>query len=110
MFSLLQRHILKECFARKKDKVKRGAFATFYPVKSPQPGASAKGGGFNRINRKNQIDTLTKCLERLINRGLLVGYGTRTREKWFIREVRMTPLGRREWVKWIASRQAKLPF
>jgi len=96
MFSLLQRHILKECFARKGQKVGRRFFNTFYADK--------------KVKAKDQINAITKCLERLIDNGLLIGYGTRTPKKWFIREVKLTKLGIKKWVQWIASRQAKLPF
>lgn len=44
---------------------------------------------------KDVVDVVTKALERMIDRGFLVGYGVRTKEKWFIREVRLTPEGRR---------------
>ncbi|MFA7654134.1 MAG: hypothetical protein WCX97_03795 [Candidatus Magasanikbacteria bacterium] len=94
MFSLLQRHILKECFARKGEKVSRRIFNVFYKNK--------------KNKQKDLVNTITKCLERLINRGLLIGYGTRTTKKWFIREVKLTKLGIKKYVEWLASRQARL--
>ena len=44
---------------------------------------------------KDVVDVVTKALERMIDRGLLVGHGVRTKEKWFIHAVRLTPEGRR---------------
>jgi hypothetical protein len=44
---------------------------------------------------KDVVDGTTKSLERLIDRGLLVGYGVRTQKKWCIKSVRLTPTGRR---------------
>ena len=96
MFSLLQRHILKECFAKKGEAVHRRVFHVFYRNK--------------KTTRKDAINAVTKCMERLIDSGLLIGYGTRTPKKWFIREVKMTRQGIKKWVEWISSRQAKLPF
>lgn len=96
MFSLLQRHVLKECFSRKGEKVGRRVFNVFYCDK--------------KIKLKDQVNTITKCLERLIDRGLLIGYGTRTPRKWFIREVKLTKLGIKKWLEWLSSRQGKLPF
>jgi len=96
MFSLLQRYILKECFARKGEKVGRKVFNVFYKDK--------------KIKQKDAVNTITKCLERLIDKGLLIGYGIRTPKKWFIKEVKLTRLGIKKWVEWIASRQATLPF
>lgn len=96
MYSVLQRHILKECFAKKGETVPRRVFHVFYRGK--------------KIARKDAINTITKCLERLIDKGLLVGYGMRTPKKWFIREVKITRIGIKEWISWIESRQAKLPF
>lgn len=37
---------------------------------------------------------ITKTLERMIDNGVLVGYGVRTSQKWYIHEVRLTPEGR----------------
>jgi len=108
MFSLLQRHILKECFARKGQKVGRRFFNTFYPA--PDATRRYGAGADKKAKAKDQINAITKCLERLIDTGLLIGYGTRTPKKWFIREVKLTKLGIKKWVAWIASRQAKLPF
>jgi len=59
---------------------------------------------------KDQVDAVTKSLERLIDKGMLIGYGVRTRKKWFIREVKLTRPGIRKYVQWLESRQAQLPF
>lgn len=46
-------------------------------------------------SRDDQINTITKALERMIDKELLTGYGVRTPKKWYIKEVRLTPVGRR---------------
>lgn len=69
-----------------------------------------KGGKINRNLIKSSAQKIvTKSLERMIDRGLLVGYGVRTPEKWYIKEIRLTPLGRRVSKK-LRGEQARLPF
>lgn len=58
---------------------------------------------------KDVVDVITKAIERLIDRGLLVGYGIRTKEKWFIQAVRLTPEGRRI-ARRLAGTQQTLPL
>lgn len=92
--SSLQRYIILECFPVR-GKIGRAIFTEFY-----------KG-----IEKKSKdiVDTITKTLERLIDNGLMVGYGLRTPKKWFIKEVRLTPLGRRI-AKKLQGEQQILPF
>ncbi len=59
------------------------------------------------IPRKEAMDSLTRSLERLIDHELMVGYGVRTPHKWYIKEVRLTPKGRKE-AKRIRGEQQKL--
>lgn len=76
--SALQKYILRECYQYPKPRVPRSPFTKFY-TRSIHPDA----------------DSITVSLERLIDRGFLIGYGRRTPKKWFIEEVKLTPLGRR---------------
>lgn len=92
--SLLQRHVLQVCFSAR-GKVARGPFHKFYEGKEVKP--------------KDLVDTITKTLERLIDKGLLTGIGVRTPKKWYIKEVRLTPLGRRV-AKKLQGEQQKLPL
>ncbi len=70
---------------------------------------------FHELGRKEATrakdvgDVVTKALERLVDRGFLVGYGIRTKEKWFIKDVRLTPAGRRVARK-VAGEQQALPL
>lgn len=96
MFSLLQQHILKECYGAKKGKVDRKRFVDFYNNRE--------------IKKYLPVKIITKSSERLIDRGLLVGYGIRTPKKWFIKEVKITAFGRKKWMKWLARKQEKLPI
>lgn len=43
----------------------------------------------------DRVNTITKALERMIDKELLTGLGVRTPKKWYIKEVRLTPTGRR---------------
>lgn len=59
------------------------------------------------IIRKEAMDSLTRSLERLIDHELMTGYGVRTPHKWYIKEVRLTPLGRKA-ARRIRGEQQKL--
>lgn len=77
----LQRFALVECYDRRKARLPRKAVHAFYKSMPKQP--------------KDIQDVVTKSLERMIDKGLLVGFGRRTPKKWFIEEIRLTPTGRR---------------
>lgn len=81
--SNLQRYILRTCYLERR-KLSRQKLLLFYSTGKKQP------------SKKDQIDSITKSLERLITRGLMAGLGEKTAERFFIREVRLTPVGRRK--------------
>jgi len=95
MFSTLQQFILERCYESFGKKLDRKVFENFYN----------KNSG---VKTKIQVNNITQSLERLIDRGMLVGYGVRTPKKWFIKEVRMTALGKKNWGKWLNRKQDKL--
>lgn len=92
--SPLSRHILQVCY-QAKGKIGRAPFHKFYDGKEVKP--------------KDLVDTITKTLERLIDKGLLTGLGVRTPKKWYIKEVRLTPFGRKL-AKKLQGEQQKLPL
>lgn len=47
------------------------------------------------VGEGEQVKIITKSIERLIDRALMVGRGVRTPKKWYIEEVRLTAKGRR---------------
>ena len=114
MFSPLQRHILRECFGKKGEAVGRGIFLSYYNNKKVHPVKSGAAGPpsaeFHGVKKEDRVNIITKSLERLIDHGMLIGYGVRTTKKWFIKNVKLTPLGRKKWVQWLGSRQTKLPL
>lgn len=86
--SKLQKHILKQCYILKPyGRVPRN-----------------KVEGFFKIPR---VKIVTRSIERLIDKGLLVGYGMRTPEKWFISEIRLTQGGKKQ-ARQVFGKQAKL--
>lgn len=96
-FSALQKYILLQCHERRRRKCDREIFLQFYNK--------------NKIkkNRKDIVNIITKSIERLIDRELLIGYGIRTSHKWFIKEIKLTPKGRRR-AKKLLGEQQKLPL
>ncbi len=52
-----------------------------------------------------QVSSITKTLERLIDRELMVGYGVRTAHKWYIKEVKLLPAGKRRAKKLLGEQQ-----
>lgn len=80
--SALQKDILKRAVLTKEVRVGRSVFAAFYDKPA-------------KALTKDQQNALTASLERLIDKGMLVGFGRRTQEKWFIDVVRLTPEGRK---------------
>ena len=91
----LQRFILKNCYGSR-SKVLRVRFGKFY-------------NGKKRPNKLERIKIISKSIDRLINKGLLIGSGEKTQHKWFIKEVQLTRLGRRV-AKKLMGEQTVLPL
>lgn len=94
--SLLQKYILKQCYLEG-GKIKRDGLEKFYLLQKIAP------------QKSERVKIITQSLERLIERGMLVGFGIRTQEKWFIKEIRLTPKGKKE-TKRVLGEQQKLPL
>jgi hypothetical protein len=77
-------------------------------ISGPQSPRSAFAA-FYKQPREKEIKIITRSLERLIAKGLLIGYGYKTAEKLFIQRVSLTPKGRRL-AKQIAREQQRLPL
>lgn len=78
--SALQKYILRMSYVSRKGRIPRTVFNAFYQ---------------RRTLPASMTDSITASLERLIDRGLMIGYGRRTPKKWFIEEVKLTSAGRR---------------
>lgn len=90
-FSELQKYILKRTYLGG-SKTPRGFFNSFY-----------------RQAGEIEVKTITKSLERLIAKGLIVGFGHKTAEKWFTEKVALTQRGRKITRRLFGQQQA-LPF
>ncbi|MFA5188627.1 MAG: hypothetical protein WC460_04670 [Patescibacteria group bacterium] len=101
--SKLQKYILLQSFDSK-NKLDRKVLLGFYSSYKKKPG-SAKAGP----NREIMVNSITSSLDRLIKRGLIVGFGELTKEKTFINKIRLTPLGRKV-VKKLLGEQKRLPL
>lgn len=95
--SKLQKYILVQCLVKRGLKIPRKGLPRFYENKKIKP------------KTKNIKGIITKSLERLIDKELLVGYGRRTPKKWFIEEIRLTNKGKKE-VKKLFGQQQVLPL
>jgi len=95
LISKLQKYILINSLGNRK--TNRQKFVKFYLAQKIRPQPEI----FTKI--------ITKSLERLIDKGLLVGYGERTQFKWFIKEIELTAAGRRL-AKKLLGEQQKLPL
>ncbi|MFA4937149.1 MAG: hypothetical protein WC575_02590 [Patescibacteria group bacterium] len=94
--SPLQKYILRTCYSRQ-PKVSRKGFTRFYDVQKKRP------------KKDDIVSIITKSLESLIDKELMVGFGERTTHKWYIKEVKLTAKGRRVARKLLGEQQA-LPF
>ena len=97
MLSNLQKFILEECLEQGGTLSRRLIDKKYEPSKS-----SAKAENFKKV--------ITQSIERLIDRGFVVGYGIKTKEKLFITKIRLTALGRRAAKQARQLKQKKLPL
>ncbi len=97
MLSKLQQFILEACVEG------GGSISRSVVDKNPDKSSS-------RAQREHYKQIITASIERLIDRGLLVGSGTKTREKLFITKIRLTPAGKKAAFQARKTRQATLPL
>ena len=93
----LQRYILKTTLLKGQNRVTRSRFNEYYSSKKKSP------------KKDDQINAITKSLERLIKKDLIAGYGVKTREKFYIQEIRLTKKGKKEARKLLGV-QMRIPF
>lgn len=77
--------------------MKRERLIDFYKTRKTAPRPS------------QQVKIISQSLERLIDREQLIGYGVRTPHKWYIKEIKLTPLGRKT-AKKLMGEQQELPL
>lgn len=91
-----QRLMLREA-AKAKPRVHRRLFEQEYKRLNPE------------ASQKEVMDMVTKTMERLIDRGLAIGYGYKTQYKLFLTTLNLTPAGRKV-AKEISKKQILLPL
>lgn len=115
--SSLQRFLLLECLNNRHHRLRHKSLLRFYdraehPLKVDDQSRNSVrdfAGRFletDSVRKKTQQNAVTKSLERLIDKGLMIGYGRRTPKKWFIEEVALTPKGRKQARKLLGEQQA----
>lgn len=95
--SKLQKFILKQSLLNNKPRISRNVFEKFY-VNEKSPPA-----------KKIQANIITKSIERLIDNGLLVGFGEKTQHKLFIQQIKLTSVGKKN-AQALLGKQTQLPF
>lgn len=95
--SNLQKYILIKGLEGAKNTVTKSVLKKFYAAKKNQP------------KIEDQLNIITKSVERLIKKGLAKGVGTKTAKKWFVKEVILTKKGLKK-AKDLLGQQQELPF
>lgn len=93
----LQKYILRKVYLAKKSRYARSGLLDYYRGQKTVP------------SKTLQVKIITQSLERLIDKGLLIGYGHKTQEKFFIQEIKLTSAGKRA-AKQSFGKQHQLPF
>lgn len=93
----LQKFIITNC-GENKSFVKKEDFYSFYAKEE-------------LIKNKKVIqDAVHRCLENMVAKDILIAYGKKTAQKWFIEKVKLTIAGKNIFRELITSRQRKLPI
>lgn len=95
--SRLQRYILLNCYLAKSGRISKSKLGSFYNQAKKKPAP------------KDINDIVTKSINLLIKKDLVVGYGSKTSKKLYIKEIRLTAKGRNLAKKFLGQQQ-KLPF
>jgi len=95
--SILQKFILLECLNSKTGRISRSRLNIFYNKSK-------------KLSKQElQTKIITRSIERLIDKELLVGFGERTRCKWFIKDIKITRQGKKQ-AKKLLGEQLKIKF
>lgn len=94
--SKLQKYIILQSFDAK-NKLDRNGLLSFYNVSKKKP------------SKEITVNSITNSIERLIKKGLLVGFGEFTKEKSYIQKIKLTLAGRKV-AKKLFGEQKRLPL
>ena len=95
--SSLQKYILKQCILSKDGSISKNKLEQFYADKKIKPKA------------EDQVRIITKSVDRLIYKDLVIGSGVKTAHRWYIKNLKLTNRGKKE-AKKLFGTQQKLPF
>jgi len=95
--SKLQKYILKTTLQNNKIRVSRNIFEKFYDNEKNPPA------------KKIRSNIITKSIERLIDKGLVIGFGEKTQYKLFITQIKLTSKGR-QITQLLFGQQTTFPF
>ena len=93
--SALQKYILEQCLLHRYNTIPKKIVEAFYHDTKVKP--------------KNIISDITKSVDRLIMKDLVVGIGKKTSHKWLINQVTLTPQGKKI-ARDFFGKQQKLPL
>ena len=79
MVSQLQQYIVRQLLRKGSSHPRQ--FVQYYQSVSKKP------------SRDDQLTIIARSIDRLIERGYLIGWGRKTKEKWFVEKVKLTPQG-----------------
>jgi len=100
----LQKYILRESHTT--GRYKRNRRSKYYLEKKKK---SKKDPFVDSDSGAEQQKAITKSLERLIDKELMIGFGRRTSHKWFIDEIKLTGKGKKAARKLLGEQQ-RFPF
>ena len=104
--SLLQKFILRSVYESRVKRFPRDTFVQFY---AERRGTSRLDNTRKYAENEDKVKVITKSIERLIDKEMMIGYGVRTPHKWYIHDVKLTAKGKRE-AKKLRGEQQILPF
>ncbi len=94
--SKLQKYILKTSFLDSRLKIPRTIFIKFY-------------GKRKKPNKDIRTKIISKSIERLIDKGVIIGFGEKTQFKLYIRQIKLTKKGKNISRK-LLGEQTKISF
>jgi hypothetical protein len=95
--SRLQKFILEKCYEKKSRQALKTEFYEYYGKKKKEE------------KLKMQV-AVHNSIENLVIKDLVIAFGRKTREKWFIEKVKLTAQGKRKAKELIKEKQRKLPI
>ena len=104
--SLLQKYILRTVYEGRLKRFPRDRLVQYH---AEERGTSRVAITRKRAEGNDAVNAITKSVERLIDKELMVGYGVRTPHKWYIHEVGLTAKGKKA-AKRLRGEQQELPL